>query len=110
KTNHPAVPEGHGLEIDKLDPDAVAFQFEHSLGRMIRQAGPLAGKTFNGVLFDSFEGGFQNWTGEMPREFMHRKGYALLPWLPVLSGRVVGSLQESEAVLWDFRQVIEEMI
>lgn len=110
KTNHPAVPEGHGLEIDKLDPEAVAFQFERSLGRMIREAGPLAGSTFNGVLFDSFEGGFQNWTAAMPREFMRRKGYALLPWLPVLGGHVVGSAEESEAVLWDFRQVIEEMI
>ncbi|MEZ0469880.1 glycosyl hydrolase [Luteimonas salinilitoris] len=109
KTNHPAVPEGHGLEIDKLDPEAVAFQFERSLGRMIREAGPLAGSTFDGILFDSFEGGFQNWTAAMPHAFARRKGYALLPWLPVLAGRVVGSVEKSEAVLWDFRQVIEEM-
>ncbi|HVJ00547.1 MAG TPA: glycosyl hydrolase, partial [Sphingomonas sp.] len=110
KTNHPAQPEGHGLEIDKLDAGAVAYQFEHSLGRIIREAGPLAGTTLNGVLFDSFEGGFQNWTAAMPAEFTRLRGYSLLPWLPVLTGRVVGSAEASEAVLWDFRQAIEEML
>lgn len=110
KINHPAVPEGAGLEIDKLDPEAVAFQFERALGRLIKEAGPLAGKTFNGLLFDSFEGGFQNWTQTMPEQFRRMKGYDLIPWLPLLTGRVVGTLAHSEAVLWDFRQVIEESI
>ncbi|MCW4461184.1 glycosyl hydrolase [Sphingomonas sp. BT-65] len=110
KTNHPAQPEGHGLEIDKLDAAAVAFQFDQSLGRMIREAGPLAGNTFNAILFDSFEGGYQNWTAAMPTEFARLKGYSLLRWLPVLTGRVVESSAASEAVLWDFRQVIEELI
>lgn len=110
KTNHPAQPEGHGLEIDKLDAAAVAFQFDQSLGRMIREAGPLAGTTFNAILFDSFEGGYQNWTAAMPAEFARLKGYSLLRWLPVLTGRVVESAAASEAMLWDFRQVIEELL
>ncbi|MDI1248306.1 MAG: glycosyl hydrolase [Lacunisphaera sp.] len=110
KTNHPAVPEGHGLEIDKFDVKAVEFQFEQSLGRIIRDAGPLAGRTFNGLLFDSFEGGFQNWTATMPEQFRAQKGYDLIPWLPVLTGRIVGSRDRTEAMLWDFRQVIEELI
>jgi hypothetical protein len=53
KTNHPAVPEGHGLEIDKLDADAVAYQFEQAVGPLLRAAGPLAGQTVNGLLFDA---------------------------------------------------------
>ncbi len=110
KTNHPAVPEGHGLEIDKFDAKAVEFQFERSIERLIRDAGPLTGRTFNGLLFDSFEGGFQNWTAAFPEEFRGRAGYDLLPWLPVLTGRIVGSRDRTEAVLWDFRHVIEELI
>jgi hypothetical protein len=77
KTNHPAVPEGHGLEIDKLDAAEVTFQFEQALGRLLREAGPLAGSTFNGLLFDSFEGGFQNWTATFPEQFKALKGYDL---------------------------------
>ncbi|OAM91813.1 glycosyl hydrolase [Termitidicoccus mucosus] len=110
KTNHPAVPEGHGLEIDKLDADAVAFQFERAVLPLIRKAGPLAGKTFTGLLFDSFEGGFQNWTAKLPEAFAKQKGYDFLPWLPLLTGRIIESEAASEAVLWDFRHVIEEML
>lgn len=110
KTNHPAVPEGHGLEIDKFDAAAVTFQFEQSMARLIREAGPHAGKTFNGLLFDSFEGGFQNWTATFPEQFKQLKGYDIVPWLPLLTGRVIGSVAASEAVLWDFRNVIDELI
>lgn len=110
KTNHPAVPEGHGLEIDKLDAKAVEFQFEKSMARLIREAGPLAGRTFNGLLFDSFEGGFQNWTSTFPEQFRALKGYDILPWLPVMTGRIIGSRDRTEAVLWDFRHVIEELV
>jgi len=110
KTNHPAVPEGQGLEIDKLDASEVAFQFEQSLGRMLRDAGPLAGKAFNGLLFDSFEGGFQNWTATFPAQFKALKGYDLIPWLPLMAGHIIGSTATAEAVLWDFRHVIEELI
>lgn len=108
--NHPAQPEGHGLECDKLEAGDVAFQFEQSLGRIIREAGPLAGKTLRGVLFDSFEGGFQNWAETWPQQFRQLKGYDLVPWLPVLTGRVVGSREESEAFLRDFNSAIGERI
>ena len=108
--NHPAVPEGTGLEIDKLDADAVAFQFEKAVGRIIEEAGPLAGKTFTGLLFDSFEAGFQTWTAKFPSEFSALKGYDIIPYLPLMTGRIIESRQVSEAVLWDFRHVIEELI
>ncbi len=108
--NHPAVPEGTGLEIDKLDAEAVAFQFRQAVGRIIEEAGPLAGTTFNALLFDSFEAGFQTWTQHLPAEFAARKGYDLIKWLPVLTGRIVESRERSEAVLWDFRHVIEALL
>lgn len=109
-TVHPASKEGQGSEADKLDAETVAFQFEKSLGRIIKDAGPLAGKSFKGILFDSFEAGFQNWTEHLPTDFSQQKGYDLIPFLPVLTGRIIQSQEVSEAVLWDFRQVIEELI
>ncbi len=108
--NHPAQPEGHGQECDKLDEDVVQFQFEQSLGRILREAGPQAGKGLRGLLFDSFEGGFQNWGATLPQDFQQRKGYDLVPWLPVLTGRTVGSAEQSEAFLRDFRGVIADLI
>jgi hypothetical protein len=108
--NHPAQPEGHGQECDKLDADIVAFQFEQSLGRIIREAGPQAGKGLRGILFDSFEGGYQNWSATLSQDFQQRKGYDLVPWLPVLTGRTVGSAELSEAFLRDFRNVIAGLV
>jgi hypothetical protein len=104
--NHPAVPEGHGLEIDKLDADAVAYQFGQSVGRIIRDAGPLAGKTLTGLLFDSFEAGFQNWTDTFPAQFRALHGYDLVPLLPLVTGRVIESQAFADCVLHDFRAAV----
>ncbi len=109
-SNHPAVPEGHGLEIDKLDAAAVSWYFDQALGRILREAGPLAGRTFKALLFDSFEGGPQNWTDTLPAQFAALRGYDLLPLLPVLTGRVIESAGFTEAVLRDFRGAVEELM
>jgi len=109
-TNHPAVPEGHGLEIDKMDADAVSFYFDQALGRILREAGPRVGRTLKGLLFDSFEGGPQNWTDTFPAQFRALKGYDFVPLLPVLTGRVVESTSFTEAALRDFRSAVEELI
>ena len=109
-TNHPAVPEGHGLEIDKMDPDAVAFYFDHALGRILREAGPRVGRTLKGILFDSFEGGPQNWTDTFPAQFRVLKGYDFVPMLPVLTGRVVENAAFTECALRDFRGAVEQLI
>ena len=109
-TNHPAVPEGHGLEIDKMDADAVSFYFDQALGRILREAGPRVGRTLKGLLFDSFEGGPQNWTDTFPAQFRALKGYDFVPLLPVLTGRVVESPSFTESALRDFRGAVEELI
>jgi len=109
-TNHPAVPEGKGLEIDKLDPAQVYFHFDQVLARILREAGPLVGKTLKGWVFDSFEAGFQNWTAAFPEKFTALNGYDFLPYLPVLTGRVVRSSAITEGALADFRRTIIEGI
>jgi hypothetical protein len=109
-TNHPAVHEGHGLEVDKFDKQAVEFQFNQALSRIIADAKPHLGKTFKGILFDSFEGGFQNWTEKFPTQFEQLNGYDLIPYLPVLTGRVIESQAVSESVLYDFRRTIDQLL
>jgi len=42
----------------------------------------------------------QNWTREFPREFQRRCGYDLRRYMPAMTGRVVGSAEESERFLW----------
>src|SRR3546814_21150826 len=58
-----------GLEVDKLSAPAVDYQFNSSVGRLVKAAGPLAGKSFNILETDSFEAGLQNWTPTLPADF-----------------------------------------
>lgn len=110
RTNHPAQPEGKGLEVDKLDRRAVEGHFEKMLGRIIRESGPSAGKALKGIIVDSFEAGFQNWTDNLPEEFYRRNGYRMCRLLPVLTGRVVDSIAVSECFLWDFRHTVGRLL
>jgi hypothetical protein len=111
KKNHPSVPEATGLEVDKLSADAVAMHFNDGfIGQVIKDAGPLAGKSLKYVLCDSWEAGRLNWTPKMRDAFMARCGYDPIPWLPALTGRVIGSVDQSERFLWDFRRVIADLV
>ena len=112
RTNHPASAEATGLEVDKLDPAAVSNYFHTYLDQYKRATGNLMGA--NGPLqylvTDSWEVGAQNWTGNMLNEFQKRRGYSLVPWLPVFTGHIVKSAEASDNFLWDFRKTLEEMM
>ena len=108
--NHPTVPEATGLEVDKLSAEAVASHFNDGMmGMVIKDAGPLVGKSLKYMLCDSWEAGSLNWTPMMRETFVKRFGYDPIPWLPTLTGRVVGSVELSERFLWDFRRLIADM-
>ena len=62
------------------------------------------------VINDSWEAGSQNWTDDMIAQFKKRRGYDPLPWMPVLTGRVVESAEASDRFLWDFRKTIADLI
>jgi hypothetical protein len=108
--NHPAQTEGIGPEVDKMDARAVGEHFDHSLARMLREAGPAVGKTVTGVLIDSWEARQQSWTAEFPAAFQARRGYDLRSFLPVIAGRVAKSSAESEAFLRDYRRTVGDLI
>lgn len=110
KDNHPATPEGRGLEIDKMSREALDAFWRSAIAPLLREAGALAGKTFNNVLVDSYEVGCQNWTPKFPEEFRKRRGYDLTLFLPVLAGYIVDSYEISERFLWDFRRTIADLL
>lgn len=111
RQNHPASPEATGLEVDKLDPGAVRRYINTYLDMYKNATGGLMGeKGLTHMILDSYEAGHMNWTKNMPAEFKKRRGYDLVKWIPVLTGRVVKSIEESEKFLWDFRKTIGEMI
>lgn len=107
--NHPAPAGGEGLECDKLSREAVDAHWAGMLGRMIEKFGPLAGQSFTKVEIDSWEVGTQNWTPRFREEFLRRRGYDLLPFLPVFAGQIVENTTITERFLWDLRRTIADL-
>jgi hypothetical protein len=110
RSNHPASHGGKGLEIDKMSAAAMDFYWEHFLDRVVEMAGDRAGKVFQNILIDSYEAGHQNWTAGLDQKFAEEHGYDLKKVLPILTGRVVGSVDFTERVLWDYRKLISDMV
>lgn len=107
--NVPAPSDAQGLDCDKLSAAAMDAHFAGLMAKLIADVGPAAGKTLSHVHIDSWETFSQNWTPRMRDEFRKRRGYDLLPYLPVFTGRVVNSLEVSERFLWDLRKTIAEL-
>lgn len=108
-TNHPAPPEGVGLECDKLSKAGAEAHWNGIVKKVIQDARSQAGKSFNSILIDSYETGSQNWTDNFAEEFHQRRGYDIYHFLLCLTGRVVGSIEISERFLWDFRRTVADM-
>ena len=108
--NSPAAPEGRGNEIDKMSRAFLQQHFDAYVGRILSRLTPEEQKAVGHVIADSYEQGSENWTEGFDGWFKEAYGYDPVPWLPVLSGRLVGSAQESERFLWDMRRLIADRI
>ncbi|MGZ0654105.1 glycosyl hydrolase [Coraliomargarita sp. W4R72] len=104
--NHPARVGGQGLEVNKMDEEAVRRFFAAAVAPVLERS---KGKV-SMISIDSWEAGLSNWTSRFPEEFKIRCGYEIWPFLPVLTGRIVGSPADSYAFLQDFRVTITELI
>jgi alpha-L-rhamnosidase len=111
-TNHPASPEATGLEVDKFDGVAVRSYLDTYLG-MYRQATGadlLGAHGVKALLTDSIEVGAANWTPAMIEKFKQLRGYDPTPWLPALTGLLMGSRSDSDAFLYDYRRTLADLM
>ncbi len=109
--NSPASPEATGLEVDKLSAKHVNSYFTNYLDQYLDATNGLMGERgLQYVITDSWEAGTQNWTDEMMQEFEQRRGYSMLPWMPVLTGHIVESAEASDKFLWDFRKTLGDLV
>jgi hypothetical protein len=109
-TNHPAQPEGTGLECDKLSRTATDVMFQGLMKKLVADVKAISPSPLVSTHIDSWEVGSQNWTPKFRNEFKRRRGYDPLPWLPVMTGRVLENLEVSERFLWNLRQTVSELL
>jgi hypothetical protein len=106
----PASPEGSGWEMDKLNPEYIQHHFDNFLGEVLRRIPAEDRRTFRVTVMDSWEKGAQTFTDNFIDSLKARYGYDPTPFLPVLTGHVVGSPEQSERFLWDVRRLAAEML
>ena len=107
-TNAPAAPQGKGYEIDKANKELIQFHFEQYVGRLLGTIPVENRGALKYVIMDSYEMGSQNWTDGFEQQFEKRYGYNPKKWLPVLSGMIVSSVEESNRFLWDLRRAVAD--
>ena len=109
KVNPPAW-GGEGYEVDKLNADHVAFQFHESIGKLYDKVQDRYKDTFEGVLIDSYEAGYQTWTENILQKFEEEYGYNIIDFLPIFTGRYVETAKKSEKILSDYRRLLDIML
>jgi len=98
-----------GYAIDPFDAAAFQRYWRAVVEPLIADAGNLAGSTLKYLHTDSWEVEVANWTPTLRQDFLARRGYDLLPWLPVITGRIVNSREQSNRFLYDFRRTIGDL-
>ncbi len=109
-----------GLECDKFSRRATQYQLNHWFGEAFARCDAhVARRTLKYMHIDSWECSSQNWSdsigqiGDAPMNFAQyfasRRGYDLMPYLPLMVGIPVNDCATSERVLRDVRTTIAEL-
>lgn len=102
--------EWKGSVIDYLDADVLRWYWREVVDPIIAETGKLCGTTWKMVQTDSWELGGVNWSPRFPEEFKKRRGYDMVPWMPVLAGKIVNDREASNKFLADFRRTIADCV
>jgi hypothetical protein len=93
-----------GLECDKFSRKAVEKQVDRWFGLFMNRPNH---KAIQYLHVDSWECGSQNWSRNFAQEFERRRGYDIIPLLPLYAGvPMVGG----EEALRDIRKTIDELV
>jgi len=90
--------------VEPLIQDAETVTKENAVSSLVTRHSSL-----HYLHTDSWEIELANWTPTLRDEFQKRRGYDLLPWLPVLAGRIISSRDESDRFLFDYRKTLGDL-
>jgi hypothetical protein len=108
--NAQAAPHAVGWEIDKMNKQHLKKHFDSYIGKLLERLPAEDRTALKHVVLDSYEQGSQNWTENMIEDFAAKYGYDPVPWFPVFTGRIVGSTDQSDRFLWDWRRLVADRI
>lgn len=104
---HATDGKGMGLEVDRFSPSAVKKLFDSWYAPLLNRP---HGDVVSYLYIDPREWGSQNWGCQFAEEFKARRGYDLIPYLPVMAGVPLESASRYEQVQNDIRLTIGELV
>ena len=104
---HATDGKGMELEVDRFSPAAVKKLFDSWYAPLLNRP---HGDVVSYLYIDPREWGSQNWGCQFAEEFKVRRGYDLIPYLPVMAGVPLESASRYEQVQNDIRLTIEELV
>lgn len=104
---HATDGKGMGLEVDRFSPAAVKKLFDSWYAPLLNRP---HGDVVSYLYIDPREWGSQNWGCQFAEEFKVRRGYDLIPYLPVMAGVTLESASRYEQVQNDIRLTIGELV
>jgi hypothetical protein len=107
---------GGGYEVDVLSRKGADLMMDTVAKRMrdlsVKQAGgaPIIFHTDSWEIGADNKGQQPTWTDDFRQQFLKRRGYDLLPYLPAMARRLVNDRQMTDRFLWDFRATVADLL
>lgn len=99
-----------GFYCNSLSETALDTLWSVTMAPLLREMTPEERRGMKGIEDDSWESGKVTWTKRFPEEFERRRGYDLIPYLPVLAGVNMCDATIREKVMRDYRLTISDLI
>ena len=99
-----------GLYTDGMSAEAMDQTWAATIGPLLREMTPAERRGLMGIEDDSWEAGETTWTKQFPAEFARRRHYDLIPWLPALTGKAMGTADEAVGVRRDYYRTIADLV
>ena len=99
-----------GCYIDHMSKAAFDAHWARVMTPLLEALAPDERAALKGVMCDSWEAGTVSWTDTFAEEFRRRRGYDILPWLPVKAGVRLVSGPKRARFVRDFNETVSELI
>jgi len=97
-----------GLAIDYLSQKAFNDYWDLNVEPLLAAAKPFHSLKY--LASDSWELGGTNWTDDFRQQFIARRGYDPVPYLPIVAGRIIENRDVSTRFLTDLRRTVADLI
>jgi hypothetical protein len=97
-------------EFDRFRKEALDLQFDRLTNKMVQRFQPWIGKSFRGFCAENQIPDHLWWSKGFDAEFIRRKKYSMNPWVLKLTGKVIGSAEQTMRFLFDYKQTQNELL